>query len=76
MLGRLNGRLRRLENGHLEPCEECGWTCDWSNVELVVTWGDVDPDQDESGPEWCGTCGHQITYVVTWADLPEPKGAA
>lgn len=76
MPGRLNGRLRRLENGHPEPCEECGWAGDRFNVDLVVTWEDMEPDPDDSGPEWCGTCGHQLTYVVTWAGIPEPKGAA
>jgi hypothetical protein len=73
MPGRSNGRLRRLGNGHLEPCEECGGAGDRSNLDLVVTWEDMDPDPDDSGPEWCG---HQLTYVVTWAGIPEPKGAA
>jgi hypothetical protein len=77
MAGRLNGRVTRLEDGREEPCEGCGWDGDWSNTEIVVTWGNVDPDTDpdDSRPEWCGTCGHQLTYVVTWADLPDPKGA-
>ncbi len=74
MPGRLNGRLRRLGNGHLEPCEECGGAGDRSNLDLVVTWEDMDPDPDDSGPEWCGTCGRPLEIVVTWADIPEDAG--
>jgi hypothetical protein len=42
MSGSLNGRVSRLENGRAGPCEECGFDGDWSNIEIVVEWDDVD----------------------------------
>ena len=69
----LSGRVGRLETGREEPCPECGWGGDWSKVEFVVEWEDLD-DEGPSAPaepKWCETCGHQLEYVVTWADLEE-----
>ena len=77
--GNIERRIKSLEavcNG--EPCEECGWAGDWKNVEIEVIWHDADPDAapGDWGPKSCGTCGHQLEYVIKWADLPDPLGAA
>jgi hypothetical protein len=64
MAGSLNGRVRRLENGRVGPCEECGFDGDWSNVEVVVDFYD--------GPEettYCETCGEPTDLVLVWDDL-------
>jgi hypothetical protein len=79
MPGGLNGRVRRLENGRVGPCEECGFDGDFSNVEIVVEWDDIDAleasaKKDPPEPKFCGTCGHQLEYVVTWGDLPPEQG--
>jgi hypothetical protein len=79
MSGSLNGRVSRLENGRAGPCEECGFDGDWSNIEIVVEWDDVDAleapaKEDAPEPKFFGTCGHQLEYVVTWVDLPELEG--
>jgi hypothetical protein len=68
----LSGRIGRLENGRAEPCPECGWDGDWSNVEIVVDWANLDRNparDDPAEPKWCEACGHQLEYVVTWTDL-------
>lgn len=76
----LERRIGKLEDSRRGgPCEECGFDGDLSKAELEVTWKDVDALEDGQGrypepdpqPEWCGTCGHQTVYVVTWADLPD-----
>ena len=67
----MNGRVRRLEDGRVGPCEECGFDGDWSNVEIVVEWSDTPGEYD--GPErtvYCETCGEPTTTVVTWDDIP------
>ncbi len=74
MAGGLRRRIKSLEAAHTgRACRERGWDGDWSNVELVVTWGEADPDP---GPQWCGTCGHRLVYGVTWGDLPDARGIA
>jgi hypothetical protein len=64
---RLNGRVNRLENGRVKPCEECGFDGDVSDVGFEVEWA------DEAGPEetiYCETCGEPTTIVVTWDGIP------
>jgi hypothetical protein len=68
--GRLNGRVSRLENGHVGPCSECGFDGDWSNVDNVVEW--YDGEEEYTGPEetiCCATCGEPTETVVEWDDL-------
>lgn len=71
----LDTRLRRLENGE-KPCLECGFDGDRSNMEIEVVWEDLDgPDTNTpEEPEFCSTCGDQLTYIVAWQDLPEQEG--
>ena len=74
----LGGRVRRLENSRVEPCEECGFDGDWSNIEIVVEWDAVAALEAPAKkrvpwPMYCGTCGHQLEYVVTWQDLPDER---
>src|SRR3712207_2225090 len=81
MTGSLNGRVRRLENGRAEPCEEGGFDGDWSNIEIVVEWDDIGsleaPARKEPlEPKCCGTCGDRLEYVVTGQDLPKEQGGA
>ena len=82
MPGGLNGRVARLENGRAAPCSECGFSeaSGYSNVEIKVVWDDLDGDETHAGEaegarwsKWCGTCGHQLEYVVTWQDLPDER---
>lgn len=78
----LRDRVKRLEREvRVEPCEECGFDGDWSKLELEVTWNDLDSLEDPQNdaptePEFCGTCGHQLVYIVRWLDLPDPPDAA
>jgi hypothetical protein len=77
MFGRLNGRVKRLENGRVKPCEECGFGGDRSDVEIVVEWTDLDGEGEYTGPEkttYCETCGEPAETVVTWEDLPPEDG--
>ena len=74
MASSIERRIRGLEAVYNdEPCPACGWDGDWSKIEFVVDWDDMDRDDggqdDPVGPRWCETCGHQLEYVVTWADL-------
>lgn len=70
----LDTRLRRLERGD-KPCPECGYDGDRSNMEIEVVWEDLDGPDTEApeAPEFCPTCGDQLTYIVTWEDLPEQE---
>ena len=70
MPGRLNGRVRRLEDGRLSPCEECGFDGDWSNVEIVVEWHDSEEDTGPRKTTYCETCGEPTAIVVTWDGIP------
>jgi hypothetical protein len=36
--GSLDGRVSRLENGRVKPCEECGFDGDWSRADIVLEW--------------------------------------
>jgi hypothetical protein len=67
----LAGRVGRLEIDRAEPCPECGWDGDWSNVEFVVEWEDLEGESSSEPfePKWCETCGHQLDYIITWQDL-------
>jgi hypothetical protein len=64
MPGRLNGRVERLENGRVEPCEECGGggAGEGDNDTYEVVW------VDEAEEEWCETCGRQTAIVVRWPE--------
>ena len=78
----LRDKLKRLEReARVAPCEECGFDGDLSKVEIEVTWNDLDCLEDPRNggpmePEFCGTCGHQLVYVVRWLDIPDPPDAA
>jgi hypothetical protein len=72
MAGGLDGRVRRLENDRVGPCEECGFDGDWSNVDIMVEW--YDGEEEYPGPEetvFCGHCGEPTITVVAWLDLPK-----
>ena len=62
----LGTRIKRLESGHVPPCDGCGDDGDDSNVVYEVTW--VDNQGDTGEPERCSECGRLLEYVVTWAD--------
>lgn len=74
----LRGRVKRLEReARVAPCEECGFDGDLTKMELEVIWNDLDSDTEDPQdgepmePEFCGTCGHQLVYVVRWLDIPD-----
>ncbi len=76
MAGSLDGRLKRLEGGD-EPCPECGWDGDWSNVEYEVSWDDLDADPgDLEPPETCPECGRYLEIIVHWGNLDDKEGGA
>jgi len=61
----LGRRLHCLERGRRE-CPECGSKA--SPAAYVVEWDD-EPGQEPEEPEFCVTCGRQITFIVTWDDI-------
>ena len=69
----IDKRLRDLETSTGgQACEEWG---DGGGVPASweVVW--VDPEEPAE-PKWCGACGRQYAFVVTWGDIPDPRGAA
>jgi hypothetical protein len=72
MSGRLNGRVRRLENGRTGPCPECGFDGDWSKAKIEIDWR-ADKDEDNGPKEtiYCETCGEPVHIVLTWGDAPD-----
>ncbi|MDP9438410.1 MAG: hypothetical protein M3P49_06670 [Actinomycetota bacterium] len=71
----LDRRLRLLETvSSPDACEECGLAPEAPFVPDEVTWHDEE-DAPPVAPEWCGTCGRQVVYVVGWRDIgPEDPG--
>jgi hypothetical protein len=69
----LERRIKRLEGerGRTTPCPECGYA-PGAPVEYEYEW--IYDRSEYEGPEFCGTCGEQLLYIVTWGD--EPTGAA
>jgi hypothetical protein len=69
----LQRRIKRLEGEgeRTVPCPECGYA-PGVPVKYEVEWIYDRSEYDE--PEFCGTCGEQLLYILTWGD--EPKGAA
>lgn len=66
----LNDRLRRLEarEGGNE-CPDCGFAKGVPGEAWGVEW--FDEEGDDPQPEWCATCGEQITFVVGFTDLDD-----
>lgn len=64
-LAHLEGSARRSQ---ARPCVECGHGPGETFEDLEVEWSDRPCDAE---PEFCGTCGRQLVYVVTWGDIPE-----
>ena len=64
--GGISKRLERLEAAHSPPCEECGHARGAPGERFSVEWA-KEPD---AAPEFCGKCGRQLVYVVTWGDEP------
>lgn len=67
----IDKRVRDLEAAGGQACEACGFGGAPPAYEVV--WHDHD---ESAGPRWCGTCGRPLEIVVTWADIPDPKGVA
>jgi hypothetical protein len=63
-----------LEGHGGAPCEECGFGAGPSEYEVV--WHDAESKDAPAGPKWCGACGRQVEFVVTWGDIPDPRDAA
>jgi hypothetical protein len=68
--GSLDGRVKRLENGRVKPCEECGFDGDWSNGYIVIEWYDGEQDTGPENTTYCETCGEPTAIVVTWDGIP------
>ncbi len=73
-------RLERLERlgdaaGGV-PCEGCGHVPGEPPKDIEVEWPGLDAEgpTEPVDPEYCGSCGTQLVYVVTWANLPGPGG--
>lgn len=68
----IDKRVRNLEaySGG-QACEECGDGGGGPSTWEVVWMGPSGPSE----PRWCGTCGRPLEIVVTWDDIPDPKGA-
>jgi hypothetical protein len=79
-VGRLNGRVGRLENGSPQACPECGGGgagggAAGNNDTYELVWVD-EAEEEYDGPEetvYCETCGEPTEIVVTWEDLPNEK---
>jgi hypothetical protein len=70
MPGRLDGRVKRLENGRRVPCEECGFDGDWSSADIVLEWHDSEEDTCPGKTTYCEGCGEPTAIVVTWDGIP------
>lgn len=66
----LDRRLRCLESVS-GACPECGHSPGVVEAYEVI-WDDSE-DSGEVEEEYCGACGRQTAFVVTWDDL-EPDG--
>lgn len=70
-MGSLKKRVKNLEASGAE-CPECGFDGDWSNVDIVVEWADLDYGEEYTGPPettYCELCGRPTETVVVWDDL-------
>ena len=68
-------RVTRLEATTDEAgCPVCGWDGDWSKVEYVVEWQDL--DEPTKPDEFCEACGRQLSSTVhaSWGDAPDLTG--
>jgi hypothetical protein len=79
-VGRIDGRLRRLEQAYGKPCPECGWDGRDESLDWEIVWGtksgnipttDNPDDWLPVEPRWCATCGCPEVLVITWGDEPE-----
>ncbi len=62
----LDRRLRCLESVS-GACPECGHSKGVPD-DYEVIW-DASEDSGEAEEEYCGACGRQTAFVVTWDDL-------
>lgn len=70
-MGSFHRRLSSLERRR-GICPECGGGA--RPAEYVVEWDD-EPGQESQEPEYCGMCGRQTTFIVTWLDVaPDVPG--
>jgi hypothetical protein len=76
-VGRIDDRLRRLEQAYGDPCPECGWDGAPESLEYTVGFGqraqmvpgienpeEVPPEESK----YCAACGRAIKIVLTWGD--------
>lgn len=68
MSGRLEGRVSRLEDGHREPCEECGF--DGNRGSVDIEWYDGEKDTGPEKTTYCESCGEPTEIIITWDDIP------
>jgi hypothetical protein len=71
----LSRRLNRLEaSGKGGTCPECGYGAGEPFEPDEVLWHDEE-DAAAVEPEWCGSCGSQLVYVIGWRDIgPDEAG--
>jgi hypothetical protein len=68
-VGRLERRIKNLEDCSGRECPECGFDGDWSKVKFEVEFWDG--DEEHTGPEettYCESCGAPAHIVLTWGD--------
>jgi len=71
-------RLKYIESelliGSGAPCPECGYRPDEPvgahgyEVFFEHMFDDTAPEAPDDLPSFCGTCGKQTGFIVTWAD--------
>jgi hypothetical protein len=77
MPGRLNGRVSRLENGSVGPCEECGGgggeePLDHPHGDTYEMIFDERPYDEPDEEETCSTCGRVLSTTIFFEDdLPD-----
>jgi hypothetical protein len=77
-VGGLERRLRALEEAlDVRVCPECGFGPGTEPEEIEIEWID-DPEDDRGAvePEFCGSCGQQLVWVITWGNNDEPDKEA
>lgn len=69
----LSDRLRRLELVRGARCPACGLgsSATGERAGYSVEWDYENSEPAE--PEWCGECGQQTLFVVTWDDIEQAE---